>query len=51
MRKNNIKRGAGTFEEYYRAIEIAKREIKTNSEEELRERIYLWILPRASIKM
>lgn len=46
MRRNGIKRGSGSWDDYYRAIDIAMQEINTKNEGAIRERIYRWILPR-----
>lgn len=46
MRKHNIKRASGSWSDYYLALDIAKKEIKTRNQYELKERIYQWVLPR-----
>lgn len=46
MRRNNVKRASGRWDEYERAKKIALAEINTKFKNELLERAYLWVLPK-----
>lgn len=46
MRRNNIKRASGNTADYRRALHIARREVKTPFDSELKERVYQWVLPK-----